>query len=307
MKPKTNRFINPNLFEMKKITTLVIILFAGIIMFTGCKKDDDTVLPTVSLKNATGYISANTQAAYGDTLNFGITATGNGTDNLAKFTIYVNDSTVFDSTMNTQKFTFDCYAVKGIAPAEVWKFVTKDITGNEGIVSITITGQFGELDSYAGITLGAQNNAAVESFISYSNNAATKYFQAAAFDHQADIDMFCFYENTTAHQNYMTLAAPGSGITGIFTGGTAPDSYTTKNVTYFVKTTLTAAEFDAVTNDAVVLNSFDPNNKFKKAKALAAGEVYAFKLQSGKYGLFKVTNVTGVEDGTLQMDVKVQK
>jgi hypothetical protein len=293
---------------MKKISTFLIILLAGALIFAGCKKDEDSVvLPTITLKTGTGYISANSQAAYGDTLNFGITAKANGTDNLVKFTVYVNDQKILDSTINTQNFAFDFYSLKSVLDSEVWKFVTRDIAGNEGTNSVTITGNFGQINTYNAITLGAQNNATVESFLSYSNNAATKYFQSAAFMHQADIDMFCFYEYTADHPNYMTLAAPGSNITGIFTGATAPDQYSTKNITFFVKTTLTAAEFDAVQNDAVVLNSFDPNNKFKKAKVLTSGDVYSFLLQSGKYGLLKVTNVTGVEDGTLQMDVKIQK
>ena len=293
---------------MKKITTLFIILLASSMMFTGCKKDEaSVVLPTITLKAGTGYITANTQAAFGDTLKFGVTAKANGTDNLVKFTVYVNEQKIKDSTINTQSFTFDFYSLKSVLDSEVWKFVTTDIAGNVGTSTVTITGNFGLLDSYTAITLGAQNNTTIESFLSYSNNTTTKYFQAAAFADQGNIDMFCFYEATATHQNFMTLAAPGSNITGIFTGATAPDFYTTKNVTYFVKTTLTPAQFDAVVNDAVVMNSFDPSNKFKKAKVLTVGDVYAFLLQSGKYGLLKVTAVTGVEDGSLQMDVKIQK
>ena len=293
---------------MKKITTLFIILLASSMMFTGCKKDEASiVLPTISLKAGTGYITANTQAAFGDTLKFGVTAKANGTDNLVKFTVYVNEQKIKDSTINTQSFTFDFYSLKSVLDSEVWKFVTTDIAGNVGTSTVTITGNFGLLDSYTAITLGAQNNTTIESFLSYSNNTTTKYFQAAAFADQGNIDMFCFYEATATHQNFMTLAAPGSNITGIFTGATAPDFYSTKNVTYFVKTTLTPAQFDAVVNDAVVMYSFDPANKFKKAKVLTVGDVYAFLLQSGKYGLLKVTAVTGVEDGSLQMDVKIQK
>jgi hypothetical protein len=294
---------------MKKITTLFIIMFAGIIMFSGCKKDDPAVLPTITLKSTAGFISANTQAAFGDTLIFGVTANSNGTDNLVKFSVYVNNVNIVDSTINTQNFSFDFYSLKSVAPSEVWKFVATDITGKEASTTVTITGNFGQIDTHTGITLGAQNNAAVESFLSYDNNTVTKYFQGDAFGNQEKIDMFCFYENTATHQNYMTLAAPGSNITGIFSGSTAPDLYTTKNLTYFEKTELTAAEFDAIANDAVVLASFnpDPSLKRKKASVLTVGDVYAFLLHTGKIGLLKITAVTGVEDGTLQMDVKIQK
>jgi hypothetical protein len=295
---------------MKKITTfLCLILLAGSVVFTGCNKDDSVVLPTVLLKSGTSYISANSQAAYGDTLRFGITAKSNGSDALVKFTVYANEQKILDSTINSQNFVIDITSKKSILDTEVWKFVITDIAGNEGTNSVTITGSFGQINTHAAITLGAQNNTTIESFLSYSNSTAVKYFQAAAFNHQGDIDMFCFYEYSVDHPNYMTLAAPGSNISGIFSGATAPSNYATKNLTFFEKTTLTAAQFDAVSNDAVILASFDPNPslKRKKASVLSVGDVYAFLLQSGRYGLLKVTAVTGVEDGSLQMDVKIQK
>ncbi len=291
----------------KKFAIIGIMMFSASIFLAGCKKDESPVLPTITLKQSAGYISASTTAAYGDTLNFGITAKYNGTDNLVKFQIFAEGTKLLDSTINTQTFTFDFYSVKSILAKEVWKFVTIDIAGNSKTDSVTITGNFGDILTYNSITFGAQNNTTEKSFLSFSNSAATLYFQAEAFNNQANIDMFCFYENTASHQNMMTLAAPGSTITGIFTGTTAPDFYTSKNITFFVKTTLTTAQYDAVTNDAVVLASYDPANQFKKAKVLTIGDVYAFNLQSGKKGLFKVTAVDGTETGTLQIAVKIQK
>ncbi|NTW26088.1 MAG: hypothetical protein HGA37_15425, partial [Lentimicrobium sp.] len=99
----------------------------------------------------------------------------------------------------------------------------------------------------------------------------------------------------------------GAGITGIFTGASSPDNYTTKNLTWFVKTALTAAQFDAVQNDAIVIDAFDTENDFRKAKVLTAGDVYSFKLQNGKYGLLKVIAVNGEQTGSLEIAVKVQK
>jgi hypothetical protein len=293
---------------MKKlfpILSLVIILASFLV--AGCSKDEDPVLPTITFKQDAGFVSANTTANYGDTLNFGITATSNGTDNLAKFQIFVNDQKLLDSTINTTTFTFDFYTVKSVLDKEVWKFVTTDIAGNSEADSVTITGNFGEILTYSSKTIGAQSNTTEKGFISYSNSTTSQYTQDEAFNHQADIDMFCFYENTASHVNLMTMAAPGSNITGIFTGSTAPEFYTVKNVTFFVKTTLTATQFDAVQNDAVIRAAFDPKNQFKKAKLLTAGDVYAFLLQSGKYGLFKVIAADGTETGTVQIAVKIQK
>ena len=307
---KRKYFINqPKTKPMKNLFAIICLFLVSTSLFlTGCSKEEDPiVLPTITYKQEAGYISANTTANYAYTLNFGIIAKSNGIDNLVKFQVYANGNQLVDSTINTASFTFDFYSVKSVLDKEVWKFVTTDIAGNTKSDSITITGSFGEITSVNSIKFGAQNNTTEKSFLSLTGGVSTMYFQADAFNHQADINMFCFYENTASHVNKMTLAAPGSNITGIFTGTTAPDFYTIKNVTFFVKTTLTAAQFDAVTNDAVILQAYGSAKAYKKANLLTVGDVFAFKLHTGKYGLYKVTAVDGTETGTLQIDVKIQK
>ncbi len=293
---------------MKNLIYIIsILMISSTIFISSCEKANDPVPPTISFKQATGYISANTSAKYADTLKFGVTAASNGTDALVKFLVTVNGQNVFDSTFNSPTFILNLYSVKTILDKEVWKFVTTDIAGNSKTDSIVITGNFGPITTYANIKLGAQSNTTEKGFVDFCGcTTPNLYTQADAFLHQADIDMFCFYENTVGHVNLMTLAAPGSGITGIFTGSTSPELYTIKNITFFVKTTLTTAQFDAVQNDAVILASYDAKNQFKKAKLLTVGDVYAFKLTSGKYGLYKVTAVDGTETGTLQIAVKIQ-
>jgi hypothetical protein len=296
--------------KMKKLFILSgMLLFAGTLFLSSCSKDEDVKPgnPTMSFLVENGYISENTTASYNDTLRFMVYNVYNGTDMLTHFKASMNTFAVIDSTISEKNFTIEIIRNKNVEETEVWKFETTDNAGHTVNFSITITGDFGPIKSYTDILLGAQDNPTIESFVSYSNNTFTKYFQADAFNHQADIDMFCFFENTPDHPNMMTLAAPGSNITGIFTGATAPENYTMKNVTFYVQTTLTALEFDAVENDAKILSVFDPENKYKKANQLDAGDVVAFWLQSGKYGLLKVTDVQGTEDGTLEFDVKIQE
>lgn len=293
---------------MKRMFTLLgLVLFTGLV-FTSCTKDEDEpVLPVVAFNQQAGYITGDVTAAYGDTLNFGIILQGNGTDNLVKFVIKANGQTLLDSTINTQNYTYNFYTIKGANPTDVWSFSTTDIAGNLKEETITITGTFGEINSYTTILMGAQDNATTESFLSLQDNAATLYLQAQAFESQEKIDIFCFYENTATHQNLMSLGSPASNITGVFTGATSPDNYTTKNLTRFYKTELTSAQFDAVSDDAVLLDSFNADEARKKASVLAVNDVYAFQIQSGLTGLFKVLEVTGVEDGTLKIAVKIQK
>ncbi|MBW6489867.1 MAG: hypothetical protein K0B15_01615 [Lentimicrobium sp.] len=293
---------------MKRLIILCgFALLSGFLLSSCTKDEEEPVPPTVAFNQLPIYITGDVSAAFGDTLKFGIILQSNGTDNLVKFEIKANGQSLLDSTINTQSFTYNFYTIKGISDQDIWAFKATDIAGNKKEETITITGTFGQINTYTTILVGAQDNAATESFLSFSNNQATKYFQAQAFQNQDKIDIFCFFENTPEHQNMMSLGSPGSNITGVFTGATSPDNYTTKNLTRFYKTTLNAAQFDAIQNDAIILDAYNATEARKKASVLTAGEVYAIKIQSGLTGLIKVIAVNGAESGTLEIAVKIQK
>ncbi len=294
---------------MKKLATYCLLAAIGLsLVFTSCKKDEDEVkLPVVAFQTGTGYIDGNTVAGYGDTLLFGLRLESNGEAALVKLKITMNGQTKLDSTFNQMTFNMDYTAIKGLDNKETWNFEVTDLDGNIRMAGVEVTAVFGQINTYNSITLGAQENTLTASFLSFSGGTYTLYFQADAFNHQADIDLFCFYEDTPSHQNFMTLASPGSNISGIFTGPTAPENYTVKNITWFCETTVTPAEFDAIANDAMLLASFDPSNKFKKANELSTGNIYAFRTQSGKTGMFRVKSVTNGNDGLLEIAVKIQQ
>ncbi len=288
----------------------LFILFAGATVFTSCEKDDaEPAKPTVSFKNTTGYTFGATTAKYGDTVKVGFTAKSNGTDNLVKFSLYANGQKMKDSTINVAEYTVDYSLIKGTADKEVWKFEITDVANKVTSDSIVITANFGEIKQYASITLGAQDNATLPTFLSLTNSDSLRYFLAQAFDNQANVDMFLFYEAGIE----MTFAAPASNITGIFSGQYDPNTYTTKNLTRYSDTPLTAAQFDAVANDAQILANFTaPAGKYKKSANLVAGKVIAFQTQAGKYGLIKIKTVngstaTGSADGTVEFALKIQK
>lgn len=288
---------------MKKMFSLLgLVMFTGLIITSCAKDEDEPVLPVIAFDQQPGFVTGDIIAAYGDTLNFGIILKGNGKDDLRKFVIKANDDVLLDSTINTQNYNFNFYTVKGPNPTEVWTFSTTDAAGNQKEESITITGSFGPINSYMAILMGAQANVNTESFLSLQENKTTLYFQADAFQNQAKIDMFCYFEG-----GQMALASPGGNIAGIFTGATSPENYTIKNLTQFVKTTLHAVDFDNVENDALLHYAFGEGQSVIKAGALATGDVYAFRTQSDFIGLFKVLEVNGNTSGTLKMEIKIQK
>jgi hypothetical protein len=153
-------------------------------------------------------------------------------------------------------------------------------------------------------TIGAQENVTNGGFYSVSENKV--YTMDAASQNQAVIDILCFYEE--ANGNNIAIASPGSNISGIFTGDSAPENWTTQNTTYFTKTTLTTAQFDALAEtDELIVTSYDTANAFRKAKDLQIDDIYAFKTQAEAYGLFKVTEVAQGASGSVSYEVKVKK
>ena len=282
--------------------TLVICLG----LFSSCKKTEDApAKPTISFKTESGYTSTNVAIHIDEKAKIGFSAAINGTDNLVKFNLTANGQSIVDSTINSSTYTIEMSITKSSSEKELWIFSVKTLSGITVSDTIILTRNF-DINSFLDNKLGAQNNTTVNTFFSLSDNIAKTYNKADAFANQAKIDIFCFYE---AGVNNTALSSPGAGITGIFSGTDSPDNYTTKNTTSFQKTTLTTTAFDAVVSDTAIFSKYNDaiTTGIKKAKLLVVGDVYAFKLHSGKKGLFKVKEVAPNNDGYVIFDVKVQK
>jgi hypothetical protein len=154
-----------------------------------------------------------------------------------------------------------------------------------------------------GVALGAQSNTDLPGFYAVGENSTYTMSQAA--DSPGLIDIFCFYEAETG--NNIALAAPGTGITGIFTGDDAPENWTIKNTTFFFQTTLTEEQFNAVQNgDMLIETSFDSENARRKAKDLQAGQVWSFHTEDDIYGLLLVSVVNQGANGSVTFFVKTK-
>lgn len=162
------------------------------------------------------------------------------------------------------------------------------------------------------VKIGAQSNTSIGAFYSISEKKV--YTQVDAFNNQAKIDLICFYEHVEGRINDMTLASPGANITGIYTGDTSVDIYSTKNLTKFTlpATELTVAQFDQLKEgDAIIATYYNSTvtSGNKKAKMLTVGSIYAFLTQNGTYGLFKVIEVSNPQDanGWIKFELKTYK
>jgi len=155
------------------------------------------------------------------------------------------------------------------------------------------------------LTLGAQGNTLKDGFLAVGEEKT--YTMAEATDNQSVIDIFCFYEGGDSGNN-IALASPGTGITGIFTGEDAPETWANQNTTYFILTSLTEEEFTALQEyDALIVSSFDELNARRKAKDLKAGDVWSFHTEDGYFGLLLVTNVVQGAQGKVTFTMKTVK
>jgi hypothetical protein len=155
--------------------------------------------------------------------------------------------------------------------------------------------------------LGAQENASFGGFLSVSEKKV--YTLTLASQNQDKIDILCFYEEASG--NNIALAAPGSNITGIFTGDAAPENWTTLNQTYFTLPTsdITVAQFDALKDGEVIIESYynaEQTTGNKKAKDMKVDDIWTFKTQSGTFGILKVTAVEQGATGYVEFEYKTK-
>jgi hypothetical protein len=155
--------------------------------------------------------------------------------------------------------------------------------------------------------LGAQTNTSFGGFLSISEKKV--YTQEQAFQNQDKIDIFCFYEAEGG--NNVALAAPGSNITGIFTGDSSPENWTVLNQTYFTLPTaeVTVADFDALKDgDAIIETYFNAEQTSgnRKAKDMKVNDIWTFKTASNTFGILKVTSVEQGATGYVEFEYKLK-
>ena len=166
---------------------------------------------------------------------------------------------------------------------------------------------YGNVNTFSARMIGGQNNATLGSFFSTtSGNVITSSAAGADVALQASVDFVYFFGTS----NQASIGAPNDTTVAVaHTGSTSLPTWTTKNATKFVKTTITAADFIASANDSLVKTIDASTINASLTNMLAAGNVVAFKTASGKLGLFHVQSVDGTTgtDRSITINVKVQQ
>ncbi len=198
-------------------------------------------------------------------------------------------------------------SITWIAPYEIGTYsievsVSDGYGGNaidEGTLSVVDVSD--EIDFWQMRTLGSWSSMIGASFATINGMV---YTLDQAFANQALIDFMYWWGASTS----ATIGAPDDANANLIynTGPYALSNWTTKNATRFKTTSLTPAQFDAVTNANQCIDHAAGANQ-TRIGTLAVDQVIAFKTVTYKHGLIKVKNIITGSDGSITIDIKVQK
>lgn len=159
-----------------------------------------------------------------------------------------------------------------------------------------------EIDTWTMEILGSWNNLYFgTSFATINGNV---YKLDEAFNNQSVIDFFYWWGASTS----ATLGAPNDANAALIynTGPYALSNWTVLNATRFKSTTLTPANFDAV-SDATPCIENATGADLTRIGTLTADQIIAFITVTNKHGLIRVNEITTGSSGSITFDVKVQK
>lgn len=297
---------------IKKHIRFFLLISFILTIFYSCEDEETSGSnPAIQFILNADYISSDTIISVGDSIKVGIAAEYNGTDYLTNLIANVNGESYISLGYNHKIIEEELTLVKGLADIEEWEFVVRDKAGHSASIGFTITKnpivEYGEIDEFLNITLGAQNNTGFGSFLSLSNGLV--YNLEEAYNNSGLIDIVYYYDNFDA-MDECVLASPGANIgETAFPCEFAIANWDTINTTRYsaAKLSITPEEFDAAANDSILIaNSFAFESGKRKAKSLVPDDIYSF-VRGNRTGLFKVVSTSGTDNGYIIIDVKIQK
>jgi hypothetical protein len=294
---------------MKKLMLFGLGVVASLSVLTSCKKDE-LAAPTVSFQNAkTSYEATSvTDTVFETTITvdapakietikiYKVTESGKSTEKLISSNFTSSTQHIFQYKFRAGKYEIEATDNENQTTSAFFTFTA-------------FTPQAGEIVSYSTKIMGAQFNNAVGSFLSTSNG--TIYSKTDAKTNSSLIDFVYSYRGG----NYLAfIAAPSDALLDP-TVNIKAESWTKYNSTKFKLSTLTSNDFDAITDDSNF--TFGAQLTETNVLSLNVGNIVYFKTDAGKLGVFKVKAINEgtqggdavqkFQDGSIEIDVKVQK
>jgi hypothetical protein len=295
---------------MKKTIKQVGLLIGTALILSGCLKNPEfRPAPDFAFKTGGNYISSNTLLYAGEQVIVGMKATWNGTDPIKSMMIYCNGALKEAFNLKAdyeQGFELDTLTLtKSRDTREEWIFQIIDSQGVSSYIGfvLTLNTEAGGIDEFS-VSLGMQDNTVDPPYCSVQRGRTYSNFQVENAGIQSAIDFMGAFENT----NQVQLVSPDAE--------NLPNPYPSdlsdwpvKNSTKFNLTTLRPLQFQLLNLDHLIINSIsnNPTDQKSKVQNLKVDDIYAFKLNNGKYGLVWIRSVTTGSIGKVVIEVKVQQ
>ena len=289
---------------------LTAILLTSVTLFTSCTEDTtESLPPSIEFVAGAGYISDDATLTVNTAFTIKILAEENVTSGSKlkslKITRVFNLQT-WDTTLTFSESTYTLeagFVAQATEGDERIEFKVTDNDGETAMIDLQITTQEAgsTIDSWTERILGSWNNPTGSSFASINGNV---YTLDQAFANQSLIDYMYWWGASTS----ATIGAPDDANAALVfnTGDYQLANWTTKNATRFKTTIVTSAAFNAIVDASEIIDIAIGADQ-TRIGALATGQVIAFITVTGKRGLIRVKSFVSGSDGTMTVDVKVEK
>ncbi|HYG17133.1 MAG TPA: hypothetical protein VEC12_15355 [Bacteroidia bacterium] len=297
---------------MKKLTLLVLFATLTSVFLDSCKSEDPEgpkPTPTVSWKTTAGYTFSNSDVQAGETIDFGVIAAPSDGENITRVRVSLSvnggvETNFIDSPdLKLKNFNHDWMDVPvGSLPNAKNRFTVTVTQSNGESASatfiVTVTGSAANIQTTNDIELGAQNNPTVGSFFNPGQGSLGIMLAAQANSNQNDVHVI-YYSGAT---NKETFSAPNDAQIGEVHKNVP--GWTVKNATLFRKTTMSATDFDNLTDPNVIVTECNSASS-SKVTNLKAGDVIAYRTFNGShFALFKIESINAGGAGTITFDMK---
>jgi hypothetical protein len=290
---------------MKPIVYKNIILAAILLLIVfSCQKPERIVVkgPYIELIRENGHIWGDTTWVIGDTAIIGLKCTWDSLDLIRNINIFRNGDKMgqtinIEPTMG-EEFILSLKILKSVVTVEDWIFEVQDTKGHRSELKIKIVADKTGGDIYKiNAILGAQSHLSYGSCYSFATDTYVNKNDAPAVSEL--IDLLAGYD----FQEKCYISSPGSGE---HFGHYNVAGWNTKNLTQFCLTNLSQEQFSLVENDKLIKSSFNPEKATDLIKNIKPNQIYAFKTQSGRYGLLNIVSEAKSEMGYIVFDYKIQ-
>ncbi|MDP4266396.1 MAG: hypothetical protein Q8880_03055 [Bacteroidota bacterium] len=308
---------------MKRKIYLLSVLLVSIstLLFTSCKKDDNStttpVAPSITISGVSDPVTVDITNANDVVFNIEITADAGVKTFEAKKTVGSQSNTFNPTKISDVKYNYTYTKADQIADLTsntqvVFTFTVTDKNGLTGTKTLTINKKAVTVDynTYTAVLLyGPNDNNSSKTFFASTTGLSYTFTEASGnsgiidFGFQYDVD-----GQTYTGLKACLISADKYSLNGHYTT-------TGWNTTVFKTST---DNFDNINSASGLKTSYDNGSLVPSigsypqgsiAKGLTTASVVSFKTAAGKYGLIKVTNVYAgaLDAGTITITVKVQK